>query len=259
MTWGHKHKPQGQQQGQAQGQAAGQPTGPMSASSPEEAEAIKRAHWQAHSPASVTMCSPGRDAQPYSGSVTPSDAMQKKALRQLATSYDSDDISVGSAGGLPAARCGAGPGAGDGHPPKRQAHRQYALCLMLRFFVGTDLRHSSGHSGHKRNALRPCPSDPSACCCGVDRDDEVPGAAAVMGADLAGLTAGGVAGGTAGFGYADLGTNGITLVADLAEQNMAQVCADHPPILQRVAHNLIDRGQHWQRAALWAAQKSSAI
>ena len=43
MTWGHKHKPQGQ----LQGQAAGQPTGPMSASSPEEAEAIKRAHWQA--------------------------------------------------------------------------------------------------------------------------------------------------------------------------------------------------------------------
>ena len=44
-----------------------------------------------------------------------------------------------------------------------------------------------------------------------------------MGADLAGVTAGGIAGGAAGFGYADLGTNGITLVADLAEQNMAQV------------------------------------
>ena len=45
-----------------------------------------------------------------------------------------------------------------------------------------------------------------------------------MGADLAGVTAGGAVGGAAGFGYADLGTNGITLVADLAEQNMAQVC-----------------------------------
>jgi hypothetical protein len=44
-----------------------------------------------------------------------------------------------------------------------------------------------------------------------------------MAADLAGVTAGGYLGGAQGFGAADLGTNGVTLVADLAEQNMAQV------------------------------------
>ena len=57
----------------------------------------------------------------------------------------------------------------------------------------------------------------------ADDASSTPCAAAVLGADLAGVTAGGAIGGAAGFGYADLGSNGITLVADLAEQNMAQV------------------------------------
>jgi hypothetical protein len=51
MTWGHKHKPQDQLQGQGlQQQQQGlqtPPQPPLQAASPEEAEANKRAHWQA--------------------------------------------------------------------------------------------------------------------------------------------------------------------------------------------------------------------
>ena len=50
-----------------------------------------------------------------------------------------------------------------------------------------------------------------------------------MGADLVGVGAGGYLGGVQGFGAADLGTNGVTLVAELAEQNMAQVSATISP------------------------------
>ncbi len=81
-----------------------------------------------------------------------------------------------------------------------------------------------------------------------DADSVTPPAAAVMGADLAGLTAGGVAGGTAGFGYADLGTNGITLVADLAEQNMAQVRLVIIYSQSNCSRNLGNQRHHWQRA-----------
>ena len=78
-------------------------------------------------------------------------------------------------------------------------------------------------------------------------------AAAVMGADLAGLTAGGVAGGAAGLGYADLGTNGITLMADLAEQNMAQVCLEPD---SAAAHDTSTEANI--NSGLWAAQESFA-
>ena len=50
MTWGHKHKPQDQLQGQGLPPQQGvqmPPQPALQAATPQEAEAIKRAHWQA--------------------------------------------------------------------------------------------------------------------------------------------------------------------------------------------------------------------
>ncbi len=100
MTWGHKHKPQGQQQGQAsaQGQAAGQSTGPMSASSPEEAEAIKRSHWQAcscsqrHHVQRLPCCQDTFHARTLIRSASTAKSLATTLLRQPATKYDPDDV-----------------------------------------------------------------------------------------------------------------------------------------------------------------------
>ena len=72
MTWGHKHKPQDQLQGQypanplpisppPQQQQLGlqmPPQAPLQASTPQEAENLKKAHWQArldHHPVVITL------------------------------------------------------------------------------------------------------------------------------------------------------------------------------------------------------------
>ena len=67
-------------------------------------------------------------------------------------------------------------------------------------------------------------------------------------------------GGVQGFGVADLGSNGITLVADLAEQNMAQVGLTSQ--LVECLHTIYSDGAAFrirQRSLMHAMRDSSVL